>query len=559
MYNNKSSDIIYGNLTINIYQLLTKKLVKTFNIYNCCLHTLIVNIESNLSEFKDNNQDFVLLYNDDIIYYNNFPSTIKYELLVTKKINLYIHYISDIHPLLKQYHSNNLSNDELYNYNYNNNINTDLTDINIFLILKYAYMFNSLKIYNLLPNNYKDNTVFMLKIIKNVPYAFKYASDNIKNNYNIVITLLNSTSNFVPFDYISDNLKDNYDVGLLLLQHHKDFYRLLSTRLRDNEELLIKALEIKFKNLKYASNRLKDNYNIVLKAVSIFSLNLIYASNRLKNNYDIVLEAVKSTGISYINEIIKEYIFTKKIYNYSTYNTNHEIIFNTISNKLQVDRNILLEFCRYKSVIFYENCITYIDDYELALESVKYSGLHLINVSNRLKDDYTIVYEAVKQNGNALKYASNRLKNNYNISLAAIKSKHLLYNTEYIKYQNMPTTFDDDITLKYIPDIFLTKYNIILEAVKKNGFALKYANKILQNNYKIVLKAVTNNGIALQYASYRLKNNYNIVLAAIKQNNIAIQYASYKLRNSYTIAIRVFPYSKYYCSIRIKNKYKRYT
>jgi hypothetical protein len=67
---------------------------------------------------------------------------------------------------------------------------------------------------------------------------------------------------------------------------------------------------------------------------------------------------------------------------------------------------------------------------------------------------------------------------------------------------------------------------IVLEAVKHNGYALGYASKKLQNDREVVLEAVREAGDALKYASEELQNDREVVLKALKDTRYAFEYAS---------------------------------
>jgi hypothetical protein len=53
----------------------------------------------------------------------------------------------------------------------------------------------------------------------------------------------------------------------------------------------------------------------------------------------------------------------------------------------------------------------------------------------------------------------------------------------------------------------------------------------LRNNKEIVLVAVKNDGWALKYASDELKNDKEVVLTAVTQNDYGLKFASENLRN----------------------------
>jgi len=58
---------------------------------------------------------------------------------------------------------------------------------------------------------------------------------------------------------------------------------------------------------------------------------------------------------------------------------------------------------------------------------------------------------------------------------------------------------------------------VVLAAVKENGYALLYASEGMKNDKEVVLAAVKQNGNALQYASEGMKNVKEVVLAAVNK------------------------------------------
>ena len=79
---------------------------------------------------------------------------------------------------------------------------------------------------------------------------------------------------------------------------------------------------------------------------------------------------------------------------------------------------------------------------------------------------------------------------------------------------------------------FYNDFEVILTAVKSNGFALNYASDRLKDNKEIVLEAVKNNGMALKWVSPRLQNDKDVVLEAIKNDGWALKYASDKFKDN---------------------------
>jgi hypothetical protein len=86
-------------------------------------------------------------------------------------------------------------------------------------------------------------------------------------------------------------------------------------------------------------------------------------------------------------------------------------------------------------------------------------------------------------------------------------------------------------SLQYASKELKNDKEVVLEAVKKNGYSLEYASKELQNNKEVVLEAVKKNCDSLQYASEELKNDKEVVLEAVKKNGNSLKYASKELKN----------------------------
>ena len=79
--------------------------------------------------------------------------------------------------------------------------------------------------------------------------------------------------------------------------------------------------------------------------------------------------------------------------------------------------------------------------------------------------------------------------------------------------------------------------NIVLAAIKQNGFALKDASEVLRNDREIVLAAVQRDGNALEYASKELQKDPEIVYAAVQSNGHALQFASPEIKTNRHIVL----------------------
>ena len=67
---------------------------------------------------------------------------------------------------------------------------------------------------------------------------------------------------------------------------------------------------------------------------------------------------------------------------------------------------------------------------------------------------------------------------------------------------------------------------VVLAAVRNDGFSFLYASARLKDNKELVLTGVRKYGLSLSCASARLKNNKEVVLAASTNDRRSLKYAS---------------------------------
>jgi len=79
-------------------------------------------------------------------------------------------------------------------------------------------------------------------------------------------------------------------------------------------------------------------------------------------------------------------------------------------------------------------------------------------------------------------------------------------------------------------DNFRNDKEVVLEAVKIQGFSLKNASDELKEDKDVVLEAVKQHGWSLEFASDKLKADKEIVLEAVKQNSFSLKFIGNSLR-----------------------------
>ena len=113
----------------------------------------------------------------------------------------------------------------------------------------------------------------------------------------------------------------------------------------------------------------------------------------------------------------------------------------------------------------------------------------------------------------------NRLWGDKDVVLAAVKADG--YALDYV-----------EVALKDDPEV-------VLAAVNAYGEALEFASSRHKKNHTIVSAAVANDGMALQYADEKLKDDQGVVMAAVERCPVALRDASDRLRRDVTFVGRV--------------------
>ena len=87
--------------------------------------------------------------------------------------------------------------------------------------------------------------------------------------------------------------------------------------------------------------------------------------------------------------------------------------------------------------------------------------------------------------------------------------------------------------------------DVVIESVNNYG-SLCWASEEIRNNREIVMEAVKNNGYEIQYASNDLKNDKDLVITALKENKMAFAYIGKDIKEEF------FPKEKNYSAERIE-------
>jgi hypothetical protein len=95
----------------------------------------------------------------------------------------------------------------------------------------------------------------------------------------------------------------------------------------------------------------------------------------------------------------------------------------------------------------------------------------------------------------------------------------------------------DGYALEFADSTFRQDRQIVLAAVKQDGRVLEFADSSLMQYRQIVLAAVKSNGLALEFADSSFRQDRKIVLVALKSNGMALEFASDDLKSKKKIVL----------------------
>lgn len=165
-----------------------------------------------------------------------------------------------------------------------------------------------------------DNKEFVRGIVQTRGYFLKYASDRLKDDFDVVHMAM--TTSVPSIEFASERLRNCKSLALMSLQYSSKCFPLLGEKARDDKDVVLRAL--RFSNLgsgaimshlgptlrydrefnlrqlytdpysfKDMHKSLRDDKNFVLTAVRFQPTLLKYASTRLRDDRQVVVEAAK--------------------------------------------------------------------------------------------------------------------------------------------------------------------------------------------------------------------------------------------------------------------------
>jgi hypothetical protein len=378
-----------------------------------------------------------------------------------------------------------------------------------------------------------DSKEDVLKQIKRDPHLLKYASDNLKNNREIVKEAI--IRNPKTLEYASHILKDDKAFISEHIKQDGNLLKYLSARLKDDQEIVSLAIQQEPLALQYASTRLKNDFSLVRFTIKKDVTVLAFLDHKFRNNKEISLilndptlmfqqinknpESLKFIGDflknnqSLMKTAVKQDGKSLRYANQNLQNLpelaldaikNNICAFPYLSNSLKTNP-MILNFLDHRE--------------QITLQMILKQDVEMFQyLSHRLRSDLSFVLDAIELlNGSILEFVDDKLKNNKQVVIQAIKSYPL--------------------ALKHVPNHFLSQAKIVQEALQQNGLTLEYVSESLKDDPESVAIALKSNGLALAFASKKLQNDEQIVKIAVQQNGLALKFANERLKNNLTIVM----------------------
>jgi len=411
------------------------------------------------------------------------------------------------------------------------------------------------------PQNLRNNKDIVLNAINNDLWSVIYASDEIKKDRDVVLKSVKSRSDLYD-KYLSfpEELKNDIDFLKQIILINAYNLKFIPEKYAHQEILYLLAIKNDSTIIRFINNDGRGIQSYVIKEFQKNIKDYAFCLNAVFENpytYDLLDESIKKDKI-FISQILEK---LEKIDN-STYDTRHlctklvesillssnenmdlilhligviyndsyllKNIFELLPKDLQVDKKFIIKSITYNYEIFELVDEAFKDDPEVVLHAI---NLHTIIEKNKR------TYNTVKKYS-PLKFASDNIKKNYQIVFEAVKRDGYSINFASVELKH-----DIDILLESIktggglssfiklPLILQTRDNLLIAV--KNGFSsLHDLSSEFIADKQVILEIVKNYGDALFNVISEFKDSFEIVLSAVNNRGSALKYASDNLKNN---------------------------
>ena len=277
--------------------------------------------------------------------------------------------------------------------------------------------------------------------------------------------MLKKVSNGIHLSRLCAELRGDKEIMLAYLpavQHGWEALEFASENLKNDKEIVLTALEDSWEALEFASDKLKNDKEFVLETVQKDGWALEFASDNLKNDKEIVLAAVQQNrglALEYASNNLKndKEIVLAAVNNIEEHNSlEYASALEFASDNLKNDKEIVLTSVQKYGFSLEHASDNLKNDKEIVLTAVQRKGEALKFASENLKNDIEIVSAALRNNWynerlrNA-EYASESLKND--INLICSDNPNCLISSERYEFCNYYCTCKAEYVLKELQNL----------------------------------------------------------------------------------------------------------
>ena len=202
-----------------------------------------------------------------------------------------------------------------------------------------------------------------------------YKFTNLQNDKEAVLTAMES--NPYAYTYASPELRGDKEIQLALVNQNGSLLELV---LNASKEVVLAAVKNKGTALRFAGHVLRADKEVVLAAVRKDGSALYYASPDLREDKEVVMAAVQNKGVSLQYAV-----------------------------ELQSDKDVVMVAVKHGFALQYASLALRADK-EVVLAAVKHFGVQLEFASTELRDDKEVVLAAVHKTPHSIHAASPELQ-----------------------------------------------------------------------------------------------------------------------------------------------------
>ena len=386
-------------------------------------------------------------------------------------------------------------------------------------------------------SDFNNDFHFMKKLIKINGLALEIASNELKNNINLIYIAIDNDKKSLQFTgkkliedqkdlffYIVQDCKDelnnmSIDFIISIIQSNGLILQFVSDTLPAYREIVEIAIQNNGLALQFVNETLRADRKIVEMAIKSNGLALQFASDTLRANIDLIKIAIKNNPIIYIylpdalkndDDIIDSFID-------ETNNLQDEKLWNEFNKKISNNSILMLKFIKI-NYEWFDYIGTMLNNIIFYIKAIK-ENCNVLQFIDTLKNSIIIKYFVTLSNVNNLNTGLTLVINN-------LKNNNEIDNEQIIYFLNSDIDDNEKLYLmillcSYNPNYYNTFYEFLSKEVKKNDDLLLiydgYIPSPLRNNLncKIGGRCYFNSTIQLLLCIKEIRN----IILQIKNNN----------------------------------------